>query len=69
MGTILATALLAVTIITWMSRGLMNLNAPSFGTAPILIAPRGMFPNSRNSKSSTATAHANSRLAARRWTR
>jgi hypothetical protein len=55
MGTFLATTLLAVPIITWMT-GTILLDASRLRLVRISFAPRGSFLNSRNSNSSAAAA-------------
>ena len=68
MGTSLATPLLAVPIIAWMS-GMFLLDAPQLRSSRISFALRGMFPNSWKYYSSAAAARSNSHPAARRWAR
>ncbi len=50
MGTLLATVLLAVPLITWLG-GTILFDAPQLKLARFLNAPRGIFPISRNSNS------------------
>ena len=68
MGTSLATPLLAVPIIAWMS-GTLLLDGPQLRLARISFAPRGIFPNSWKSYSSATAARSNSHPAAARWAR
>ena len=68
MGTFLATSLLAILIITWMS-GTFLFNAPQLRLARVSRAPRGILPIARNSNSSAAAARPNTRSDATRWAR
>jgi hypothetical protein len=68
MGTSLATLLLAVPIITWMS-GTLLFDAPQLRLARVFFAPRGIFLNSPKSDSSAAAARPNSHPNATRWAR
>jgi len=55
MGTLLATSLLAVPIITWMT-GTFFFRDPQLRLARVSFAPREIFPISRHSNSSAARA-------------
>jgi hypothetical protein len=68
MGIFLATSLLAVLFIAWMS-GTFFTNASQLRLARISSAPREIFPNTRKSYSSAAAARPNSHPGAKRWAR
>jgi hypothetical protein len=68
MGTFLATSLLVVPIITWMT-GTLFFKASQLRLARIPLAPRGIFPISGNSNSSAAAARPNFHPDATRWAR
>ena len=68
MGSLLATVLLAVPLIAWLS-GAFILNDPRLKLARISGAPRGYFPHSRKSYSSAIALRPHSNRAARRWMR
>jgi hypothetical protein len=68
MGTFLATSLLAVPIITWMT-GTFFFRDPQLRLARVSFAPREIFPISRHSNSSAAAARPNSHPDAMRWAR
>lgn len=68
MGTFLATSLLAVPLIAWLS-GTFFVRVPQLELARISSAPRGNFPASWNSNFSAAAPRSILRTAAARWMR
>jgi hypothetical protein len=68
MGNLLATVLLAVPLIAWLSRTFL-LDDSQLKLARFFDAPRGIFPISRKSYSPAIASRPVSHRAARRWMR